>query len=98
MTTFIDALVTMSGGTKPASHPLVAATSIVAVAAMAQGVNPMAAASARLAIAPMDLVPVNEAKPAAKRPNLGFSGGKEAGTTMDDSMKRYKEALRNSNT
>lgn len=98
MTTFIDALVTMSGGTKPASHPLVAAPSIVAVAAMARGVNPMAAASARLAIAPMDLVPVNEAKPAAKRPNLGFSGGKEAGTTMDDSMKRYKEALRNSNT
>jgi hypothetical protein len=65
---------------------------------VAKGANPLAVASARPAITPRVLAPVEDRKPAAKKPTLSFSSAKETGPEMDESMKRYKEALRNSNT
>jgi hypothetical protein len=82
MTAFIDALITM-GGKKPACNPM-----------SSSAVNPA------VGLTPLTLVAMRAGakSPPAKRPKLGFASTNERAATMDATMKRYQEALKNSNS
>lgn len=95
MTQYIDAMMTLSGKKKLAKNPM-AMTAKPAI-------NPMAANATSLPVivrnAAIDRPPdIQAGSPASKRPKLAFSCGSDTSGTNDIHMKRFDEAMKNSNS
>jgi hypothetical protein len=98
MTAFIDALIKMSG--KKPANPMATVAHNVAVMHPMAGLAAVAPNINVEKLPPRVTNPMATAKgnPPTKRPKLGFASENQGVSSMDESMKKYQEAMKNCNT